>query len=185
MTASRTSAWWRVIDWRTVLAVGVPAWLLVLGLVAWCKLSPKRSPSEGDISITLHETAPLPRLAVEISPMPRPVREVVVAVPEVAPAPHAAAEERLLDPAPVLDLFATVFRTLTKPTPAPVAAPAPTPVPAVVVAPPKPVPAGCKTHGTAVHFVKSTLEAAKQAKAADKLVFVLHLSGNIEDPGFT
>jgi len=33
--------------------------------------------------------------------------------------------------------------------------------------------------------VKSTLEAAKQAKAADKLVFVLHLSGNIEDPGFT
>jgi len=129
MTASRTSAWWRVIDWRTVLAVGVPAWLLVLGLVAWYKLSPKRSPSEGDISITLHETAPMPRLAVEISPMPRPVREVVVAVPEVAPAPHAAAEERLLDPAPVLDLFATVFRTLTKPTPAPVAAPAPTPVP--------------------------------------------------------
>ena len=28
-------------------------------------------------------------------------------------------------------------------------------------------------------------EAQKRAKTDDKLVFVLHLSGNIEDPGFT
>lgn len=43
--------------------------------------------------------------------------------------------------------------------------------------------AGC--HGTAVQFVDSPKEAAKQAKQGQKLVFVLHVSGNFEDPGIT
>ena len=40
-------------------------------------------------------------------------------------------------------------------------------------------------HGTAVHFVDTPLEAAKQAKKEEKLVFVLHVSGQFEDPGIT
>ncbi len=42
---------------------------------------------------------------------------------------------------------------------------------------------GC--HGTAVIFVDTPGEAAKQAKKEEKLVFVLHVSGQFEDPGIT
>jgi hypothetical protein len=44
-------------------------------------------------------------------------------------------------------------------------------------------PASC--HGTAVNFVDTPSEAAKQAKKEEKLVFVLHVSGQFEDPGIT
>jgi hypothetical protein len=40
-------------------------------------------------------------------------------------------------------------------------------------------------HGTAVNFVDTPSEAAKQAKKEEKLVFVLHVSGQFEDPGIT
>ena len=42
---------------------------------------------------------------------------------------------------------------------------------------------GC--HGTAVNFVDTPSEAAKQAKKEEKLVFVLHVSGQFEDPSIT
>jgi hypothetical protein len=42
---------------------------------------------------------------------------------------------------------------------------------------------GC--HGTAVRFLDSPSEAAKRAKKEEKLVFILHVSGNFEDPRYT
>jgi hypothetical protein len=45
--------------------------------------------------------------------------------------------------------------------------------------------AGCGRYGTAVQFVDSPAEAARQAKSQEKLVFVLHLSGLFEEPRFT
>ena len=41
------------------------------------------------------------------------------------------------------------------------------------------------TYGTAIHFVSSPTVAARDALKKDKLVFVLHVSGNFEDPNFT
>jgi hypothetical protein len=41
------------------------------------------------------------------------------------------------------------------------------------------------TYGTAIHFVTSPIAAARAAAKQDKLVFVLHVSGNFEDPQFT
>jgi hypothetical protein len=41
------------------------------------------------------------------------------------------------------------------------------------------------TLGTAVDFVASPEQAMARAKSEHKLVFVLHVSGNFEDPGFT
>jgi hypothetical protein len=46
-------------------------------------------------------------------------------------------------------------------------------------------PATCGSHGTSVDFLDTPSEAAKEAKKAGKLVFVLHVSGNFEDPRFT
>ena len=43
----------------------------------------------------------------------------------------------------------------------------------------------CKTFGTHVEFVSTPSEAARQAKKEEKLVFVLHVSGNFENPRFT
>jgi len=42
---------------------------------------------------------------------------------------------------------------------------------------------GC--HGTSIQFVDSPSDAAKKAKKEQKLVFVLHVSGNFEDPRYT
>ena len=39
--------------------------------------------------------------------------------------------------------------------------------------------------GTAVKFLKTPSEAARQALKEQKLVFVLHVSGDFEDPDFT
>ena len=45
--------------------------------------------------------------------------------------------------------------------------------------------ASCGSYGTQVKFVSTPSEAARQAKAEEKLVFVLHVSGHFEDPTFT
>ena len=45
--------------------------------------------------------------------------------------------------------------------------------------------ATCGSFGTSVDFVKSPKDAAKQALKEEKLVFVLHVSGDFEDPDFT
>lgn len=43
----------------------------------------------------------------------------------------------------------------------------------------------CASHGTTIEFLDSPKEAAAAAKKQGKLVFVLHVSGNFEDPRFT
>ena len=43
----------------------------------------------------------------------------------------------------------------------------------------------CGEYGTSVQFVESPAEAAKQAIRAEKLVFVLHVSGHFEESAFT
>jgi len=52
-------------------------------------------------------------------------------------------------------------------------------------APPVNDPACAAVPGTAVEFVKNPLTAFKLAAAESKLVFMIHLSGNFEDKGFT
>jgi len=43
----------------------------------------------------------------------------------------------------------------------------------------------CGKFGTSVQFVESPSDAAKQAIKEEKLVLVLHVSGNFETPDFT
>jgi hypothetical protein len=43
----------------------------------------------------------------------------------------------------------------------------------------------CSKFGTTVEFVPTPKEAAEIAKKEEKLVFVLHVSGNFETPEFT
>jgi hypothetical protein len=43
----------------------------------------------------------------------------------------------------------------------------------------------CSGHGTTIDFLDTPKEAAALAKKEKKLVMVLHVSGNFEDPRFT
>ncbi len=45
--------------------------------------------------------------------------------------------------------------------------------------------ASCGNHGTAVQFVDTPSEAAREAAREHKLVLVLHVSGLFEDPKLT
>jgi len=44
---------------------------------------------------------------------------------------------------------------------------------------------GKQSYGTSVQWSGSPSDAAAKAKAEEKLVFVLHVSGHFEDPKFT
>ena len=43
----------------------------------------------------------------------------------------------------------------------------------------------CGEYGTSVHFEKTPSDAAAKARKEEKLVFVLHVSGDFENPEFT
>jgi hypothetical protein len=45
--------------------------------------------------------------------------------------------------------------------------------------------AGCGDYGTSIDFYSSPSKAAAAAKKEEKLVMVVHVSGNFEDPNLT
>jgi hypothetical protein len=159
----------RIIDWKLVAAIGLPLWAFVIGIViAWNPRLPSPPPAESDetAAVAPHPAQPNPPPApptpapVETIPMPREivVRTEVVRVPVEVPVevPVPARSE-------------------------PVAAAPPAPAPLDF-----PAPAGkCKTYDTKVHFHPTITEAKDEAKKSGKMVFVLHISGDFDDPGFT
>jgi hypothetical protein len=68
---------------------------------------------------------------------------------------------------------------------------APEELPPTIVASPEPIKAGlskgprCDRFGTAIDFLRSPTLAFDRSAREQKLVMVLHLAGNFEDPGFT
>jgi hypothetical protein len=155
--------WWKIVDWRIVLAVAVPAWLLV-GAVVTMTLSKRDKTTVSDKTESFPVSKPVQ--PPEIIPAPR-------AVVEVAAAPRQVQ----IDPAFITALSDSLKKFLTSAPQQPAVAALP--------ARGKLIPEGCQAHGTAVHFVKSPVEAFQEAANREKLVFILHLSGNIEDDGFT
>ena len=172
--------WWRQIDWRIVAVAGLPLWAIVAAFVLWQRFTPppvvvQRPPGPQPPPATA-PAVQLPILVVVKNPdTPR----------EVLPSPSTVVDPPDADTTALLKTLAFTLwdRSL-----------APGPREVVAVAKPQPVkpepakpvvPNGCKTYDTAVFFVKNMTEAEKRAKADGKLVFVLHLSGNLDDDGFT
>ena len=172
--------WWKVIDWRIVLLTGIPAWLLIGGGIAI--MQSKRSKPPIVVTPPAPPTVPSLIQSTEVLPAPRAVLEIVAAPHSVSFEVVVAPREVLADPARLdvarLASFAEKIWRSQFATPA---APGAVAKPAL----PKGVPDGCKSYGTSLHFVKSPVEAFKQGAKEDKLVFILHLAGNIEDDGFT
>ena len=176
--------WWKIVDWRIVLAVAVPVWALLGGAIYFLSGKPEKPQIVNGPPTPPVSPIPIPTQPVEILPAPRGIREVVIAprlfVTEVAAAPR----EVKLDPALVPTLVALADELVRN---FRVANMAKVTANTVVAekAEPKGTPENCKTYGTAIHFVKSPVEAFKLAPKQDKLVFIIHLAGNIEDDGFT
>ena len=150
---ARPSPWWKLVDWRTVAAVGLPLWAFVFGLMVPRKAAP--SPPE--------PPAVAASAAVPADDAIPPPREIVVrqAPPAVVPVPVVVA---VSEPAAVAANPDAEFK-----------------LPDAELMPAD----RCKTFDTKVRFHRGPAEAAAEAKASKKMLFVLHISGHFEDPGFT
>jgi hypothetical protein len=146
---------WKVIDWRLVAACGLPLWAFILGVIVSPRQARMIHAQPGNQPLVV---APV---GIEEAPMPRAivVRETE---PEVVPVP-------LVIPVPVPgDAVA-------------IAAPIEFRLPASELLPAD----RCKTFDTKVHFHPTMADAADEARKAKKMMFVLHISGDFDDPGFT
>ena len=148
---------WPLILAATALGVLI---LTLATLTAWVSTSPRTANSGPAAAI---EPA-TPEVAQD-----EPFPAVDVAKLPVAQEPPPAAQPAPADPVPQA-VAVSIPNPKNDPPPAP---PADAPVPA------------CQNFGTAVAFRNSPVEAARQADKNQKLLFVLHVSGNFESDCFT
>jgi hypothetical protein len=147
---------WKVIDWRLVAACGLPLWAFIIGLL----LSPRpaRVVQAAPPDTPVPVVVPSPAVGVEEAPMPR---EIVVreAEPQVVSVPVVVPV-----PVPGEPIAAAEFR-----------------LPASELLPAD----RCKTFDTKVRFHPTLVDASDEARKLKKMMLVLHISGDFDDPGFT
>jgi hypothetical protein len=182
------------IHWRTVLGVGSLAWLLIAGLIGGAYV---RSPSTGS-GTRLFNFLPA-SLAAWSGFFPTTGAVEPVTVPSVI-SPVVNSESR--NPQANERQSPVEPPTQAKKPPQPDVArakapssPPPSPVPEDPVAQMPQLPAtelvssegptACQSYGTQVSFVSNPADAAQRALKEHKLLFMLHLSGNLEDAKFT
>jgi hypothetical protein len=152
------------LNWKAVAAAGVAAVLLVGAALTWAATHPRtRSPAAPVAPPVVLAAADVaaPR-AVELAPAHERGRLV-------SQSSWSQAEEDGIDSVPLPPAAPPVLRV-----------PAPVEEPVVAVAS-----ATCDTFGTSVEFDANPVRAAKQAAKAQKLLMVLHVSGNFEESAFT
>ena len=118
---------------------------------------------------------------------PRPVRVAQASPPVELPAIHPAGPDTLEAPMPREIVIREVEpRVITVPVAIPI------PEEPVVVPAENQLPASelipadrCKTFNTTIRFHPTLADAADEARKSRKLIFVLHISGDFDDPGFT
>jgi hypothetical protein len=148
----------KLVDWRLVAAVALPVWTFLFGiLVAW---KPASGAAPAPVEVALVEpTQPIaPPPAIEVAPEPREVvvRSELVPMPIVVPV--------VTPDDPLASTNATDFKL---------------PVSELMPAD------RCKTFNTRIRFHPTVVDAADESRKAKKMLFVLHISGDFDDPGFT
>jgi hypothetical protein len=169
---ARSSPWlWFVTAGSVIYAVLI----LVIGLSIHRSESTAVSEVSTPVAVIEVAAAPTP-----IAPQPKPEPE-----PEPTPSPPRVL---LLKPS-----FTLLIDETPQPLPLEIDIVSDPVKPIVPPAKPKPVwnqadptvYASCEQIGTNILFVKNPVEAFKMAKEEKKLVFMVHLSGNLEDKEFT
>jgi hypothetical protein len=169
------------LNWPVIAGAGAFCTVFITGLTLAAVLM-SRSPVEEK------RTRPLPLLTAAplVSPLDRspPKTEPDEAIPPLEvtlidlapplpqpPRPESGLEQIAMNAAASVPLTASHSWT---------PAPPPEPVAALAAATRPPV-----TCGTSVEFVTNPMLAARQAEQEHQLLFLLHVSGDFEDPGFT
>jgi hypothetical protein len=183
----------RQVPWMWIAVGGSVGWVIVVLVVAILTWRQEQSlevdgkPPPRPIAVDGPAADALPQL-VAAKPV---VAEIAERMPApVAPGPKLVRKVKPNDAdeaPPAIDIVPDDLKPAL-----PVAAPAP--------APPPPAPAArnaafkevdtkvyvdCQQVGTNVLFMRDPLQASQRAAKEKKLMFVVHLSGNLEDPGFT
>jgi hypothetical protein len=157
-----------MIDWRLVAAVGLPLWAFLLGIVLARKPSPPTPPPSEP-----PETAAIVPVPPELPPpAPAPALPVPPKSPEVI-------VRTQVQPLPVVVPVPVASEPVTAAAPAAPAAEFTLPASEIMPAD------RCKTFNTKLRFHPDLTTAAEEAKTSRKMLLVLHISGNFDDPGFT
>jgi hypothetical protein len=154
-SAVAAKPFWKLVDWRLVAACGLPIWAFLFGMLISSRAN-RVGATPPDAASAFASFDGLPE-----APMPREIviREAdprVVSVPIVLPVPVA--------PEPI-----GVVRAVENQLPASELLPADR----------------CKTFATKILFHPTLADAAEEARKSKKMLFVLHISGDFDDPGFT
>jgi len=148
----------RLVHWPVVLGVGAFVWFWFVGaiLVGWLASSPAGSEANASpVAVVAPEPTKAPAPVVQVSKEPELYGPPVPAQPAEAVA---------------------IVQAKPEPAPAPVAE---------KPAPPPPAKEEVGKYGTTIDFVDDPIEAADKALKNRKILFVLHVSGDFEDPGCT
>jgi len=186
--------WYKCVQWGRVAALGIPVWATAIGFVAWHKLH--QSAESVAIVAMVPPQANVPELGIDAPAvhlgkyepeLPLTFVPTNVAYKQVAGALKPEPMREALDPG-IAEAMADGFKQLftivlsnrggdnpqrregEKPQAAPIE---------------RVLPTGFKSHGTQIGFARSYDLAAATASKQKKLIFMLHLSGNIESDGFT
>lgn len=165
------SGLFQVVDWRLVAAIGLPVWAFLFGVVVMGKPVPPPPPVD-PIEVS--------QLAGPNGYIPPPALQPPQ--PQSAPVEPVSALREVVRPEVVTAPITVPIRTPSQPvTVAEPVEPVEFRLPASEVLPVD----RCKTFDTKIRFHAGLPEAADEAKKSKKMLLVLHISGNFDDPGFT
>jgi hypothetical protein len=148
-----------LLNWKPVALASVVAVLLIAGVLTWAVLNPTHRRAQASSA----EEATLAALA-EVSdtqPAPEQTEPAESAIPVGLAKPDA--------PSPAPAEAAALARADATVVPALVESAAPV----------------CEKFGTSVEFDPNPERAARRAAESQRLLVILHISGNFEDSGFT
>jgi hypothetical protein len=169
-----------IVYWPAVLAAASAGLLLVVGATAVAFAAGRGVPTAEEVSLA---AAGIPDH--ELQPPAAPVTELRLAAATDAPVPLPLPDVARRQPAAsplVARPDGAALPTLNQP---PLMADGTTCQAAAAPRPPAPNPADRPSYGTRLAFVPVPAEAAREAAQTDKLVFLMHISGNFEDARFT
>jgi hypothetical protein len=175
----------RSADWTPLLGMAAAAFV-GFAVIAWCLGRPKGQPpaqlAQAPISTVQARQEPARVEPARVEPARAPQ-------PPAPAAPEATAPLDVLAPAKAVEAAAAAAVPVVQAAPPapPPAPPAPAEPDVRIAAKPEACAACAKAgaHGTSLTFAESPTEAAKQALKENKIMFVVHISGNFEDDKFT
>lgn len=159
-----------LVNVPAVIAASAVGFALIVSVLAWIVTHPVKASQPFELATTPTVLAAVPEVETE-TPAPAPGAPPAFAPAALTPVSHVNRQDVVLNHVPLIEEA-----------PPPLPPPPPRePEPAAEAA----APANGQTYGTNVVFRNNPAAAAESARRDNKLLFVMHISGNFEDSCFT